>query len=66
MLASEDSAKATETWTVILVIVLLLMMYRAPFLAMIPLLTVSVSGAIALKLLSIAAVWGWVDLFNGN
>lgn len=65
MLASEDSAKATETWTVILVIVLLLMMYRAPFLAMIPLLTVSVSGAIALKLLSIAAVWGWVDLFNG-
>lgn len=65
MIASENSAKATETWTVILVIVLLLLMYRAPFLAMIPLLTVSVSGAISLKLLSIAAVWGWVDLFNG-
>lgn len=65
MVASENSAKATETWTVILVIVLLLLMYRAPFLAMIPLLTVSVSGAISLKLLSIAAAWGWVDLFNG-
>lgn len=65
MMASEESSKATEKWTVILVIVLLLLMYRAPFLAMIPLLTVSVSGAIALKLLSIAAGFGWVNLFNG-
>lgn len=65
MMASEESSKATEKWTVILVIVLLLLMYRAPFLAMIPLLTVSVSGAIALKLLSIAASFGWVNLFNG-
>lgn len=65
MMASEESSKATEKWTVILVIVLLLLMYRAPFLAMIPLLTVSVSGAIALKLLSIAASFGWVSLFNG-
>ena len=65
ILESQRSAKATETWTVILVIVLLLFLYRAPFLAMIPLVTVGVSGTIALKLLSIAALWGWLDLFNG-
>ena len=65
MVAQESSAKATETWTVILVIALLLLMYRAPLLALIPLITVSISGTIALKLLAIAAGFGWVTLFNG-
>ena len=65
MKAAKDSATATERWTVILVIVLLLAIYRAPLLAMIPLLTVAVATEIARHLLSIFAGWGWVDLFAG-
>ena len=62
---ANNSAESTETWTVILVIFLLLIMYRAPLLAVIPLLTVAVAGAISISLLSIAAELGWVRLFNG-
>lgn len=65
MMESQKSAKATETWTVLLVIILLLVMYRAPLLSMIPLITVSVSGTISLSLLAVAASLGWVHLFNG-
>ena len=65
MMESQKSARATEKWTVLLVIFLLLIMYRAPLLSMIPLITVSVSGTISLSLLAIAAKFGWVHLFNG-
>ncbi len=65
MMESQKSARATEKWTVLLVIILLLIMYRAPLLSMIPLVTVSVSGTISLSLLAIAAKLGWVHLFNG-
>ncbi len=65
MMESQKSSRATEKWTVLLVIVLLLIMYRAPLLSMIPLITVSVSGTISLSLLAIAAKLGWVHLFNG-
>lgn len=65
MTESLRSAKATEKWTVILVVVLLIMIYRAPLLALIPLITVGVSTDISLKLLSIAAEQGWLELFNG-
>ncbi|HIK95027.1 MAG TPA: MMPL family transporter [Planctomycetes bacterium] len=62
---AKNSAESTETWTVILVIFLLLIMYRAPLLAVIPLLTVAVAGTVSIKLLSIAAEHNWVRLFNG-
>lgn len=62
---AKNSAQSTENWTVILVVGLLIAIYRAPALAMIPLLTVAVSTAVALSVLSIAAQAGIVSLFNG-
>jgi len=63
--AANQSAEATETWTVLLVILLLIIIYRAPILALIPLFTVFVSVKIALSVLAILASWGWVGLFSG-
>lgn len=62
---ADNSAAATEKWTVILVIILLLAMYRAPLLALIPLLTVAVASALSVNLLSIGAKYGIVRLFSG-
>jgi RND superfamily putative drug exporter len=60
-----DSSKATELWTVLLVIILLIVIYRSPVLALIPLLTVGVATEFSLKLLALLAQNGWVGLFNG-
>jgi RND superfamily putative drug exporter len=65
MLESAKSAKSTEHWTVILVVVLLIAIYRAPMLAFIPLLTVAVATAVSRSLLAILAQHGIVSLFNG-
>lgn len=62
---SNSSAQSTERWTVILVVLLLIMIYRAPLLALIPLLTVVVATATSLSLLAVGAGLGWVTLFNG-
>ncbi len=62
---SRKSAKSTEDWTVILVIVLLIAIYRAPALAFIPLVTVGVATAVSKHLLAIGAQLGIVSLFNG-
>lgn len=62
---SASSAQSTERWTVILVVVLLIMIYRAPLLALIPLLTVVVATATSLALLAVGAGLGWITLFNG-
>jgi len=62
---ASNSAKSTEKWTVILVVGLLIAIYRAPALAMIPLITVAVSTAVSLTLLAIAAQAGIISLFNG-
>ncbi len=62
---SRNSAKSTEKWTVILVVGLLIVIYRAPALAMIPLITVAVSTVISMKLLILMAQAGWITLFNG-
>ncbi len=62
---ASNSAKSTEKWTVILVVGLLILIYRAPALAMIPLITVAVSTAVSLTLLAIAAKAGIISLFNG-
>jgi RND superfamily putative drug exporter len=63
--AARASADASHLWTVILVIVLLLAIYRAPVMALIPLVTVYVSAKIAVLLLALLARQGAVDLFNG-
>jgi RND superfamily putative drug exporter len=63
--AAQKSADATQLATICLVIILLLAIYRAPILAVIPLLTVFVSVEIALHILCILAKWGYVTLFGG-
>jgi RND superfamily putative drug exporter len=63
--AAQHSADATLLATTVLVIVLLFAIYRAPILAVIPLLTVFVSVEIALHLLCILAKAGYVTLFGG-
>jgi len=66
-LAARDSAKATENLTVFLVIFLLVAIYRAPMLALIPLITVGVSVRLAMSLLTLMAQKGveWTILFPG-
>jgi uncharacterized membrane protein YdfJ with MMPL/SSD domain len=62
---AEKSADATHFWTLVLVVVLLLLIYRAPLLVLIPLATVFVSVELALDLLAILAREGYVGLFSG-
>ncbi len=63
--AMAESSRSTEKWTFILVITLLVVIYRAPFLAVIPLFTVFVAVSVALSLLAILAGQGWLGLFDG-
>uniref|UniRef100_A0A7C2P7H9 MMPL family transporter n=1 Tax=Schlesneria paludicola TaxID=360056 RepID=A0A7C2P7H9_9PLAN len=65
LVAAKDSAKATEHLTVVLVIALLILIYRAPLLALIPLMTVAVAVRLTMKLLCLMAEQGWVVLFSG-
>ena len=65
MRAATESSKATELWTVILVVALLLIIYRAPILAIIPLATVAVATNFSLAFLTVLADHGIVSLFNG-
>ena len=55
--AANKSADSTESWTMILVIGLLLAIYRAPFIALIPLVCVFISVQISMSLL-ILMTWG--------
>lgn len=64
-LAQLQSARATERLTFVLVIGLLVVIYRAPLLALIPLATVFVSVQLARDLLAIAAHAGYLTLFAG-
>jgi RND superfamily putative drug exporter len=63
--AQLQSARATELLTVALVIGLLVLIYRAPLLALIPLATVFVSVQVSISLLAILARAGGVTLFQG-
>ncbi|MCA9038812.1 MAG: MMPL family transporter [Planctomycetaceae bacterium] len=63
--AAQQSASATELWTVLLVVILLILIYRAPFLALIPLITVYIATNFALKFLALLAGWNIIGLFNG-
>ncbi|MFO0917211.1 MAG: MMPL family transporter [Planctomycetaceae bacterium] len=63
--AAKISANATEHLTIVLVVILLMLIYRAPLLAFIPLATVAVSVKLTMLLLQIGAERGWVILFQG-
>jgi putative drug exporter of the RND superfamily len=63
--AQLQSARATHILTVVLVIALLLLLYRAPLLALIPLATVFLAVQVALQLLAILAGAGFLTLFQG-
>ncbi len=65
LLAATESSKNTEKWTVILVLLLLVTLYRAPLIAAIPLITVAVATEISLKLLAILAQYKIIGLFEG-
>ena len=56
--AEEETAHNIEFWTIGIVIVLLLVIYRAPLVALIPLLTVFVSVSIAVPALAWLAQFG--------
>ncbi|ODA35001.1 MMPL family transporter [Planctopirus hydrillae] len=64
LVTADASAKATELLTVVLVIFLLIAIYRAPLLAIIPLLTVFVSVELSLCLLRLLADYRFVVLFQ--
>ena len=64
-LASEMSAAGTEQWTIVLVLALTLAVYRAPLLALIPLITLYFAMLVALKTLALLAGAGIVEVFTG-
>lgn len=64
-LGSDRSAAATERWTVVLVVLLTLIVFRAPLLALIPLIALVVSMEAALKLLALLAQAGVIEVFRG-
>lgn len=61
LVAGKESASATERATVFLVVILLLIIYRAPVLAAIPLFTVAVSVIIAKSLVVLLAQVPWLN-----
>ncbi len=63
--AERESAERTEIATRFLIVVLLLILYRAPLLAMVPLFTVGLAVEFSLSLLTHLANLGWIGLFNG-
>lgn len=65
--AQRESAESTEKWTGLLVIGLLLIIYRAPLLALIPLLSVFISTQISLSLITLLGKYsnGLFDPFAG-
>ena len=63
--AEKESARNTSRLTIILVVALLLIIYRAPLVAMIPLLTLFVSVDISLHILALLAKGGYISVFAG-
>ncbi len=60
-----ESANVVEIATLLLVVVLLVFIYRAPLPALIPLVTVYIAVKLSLKLMSILALHDVVGLFDG-
>jgi len=65
IMAEADSAKKTDFITKFLCIALLLVIYRAPILAFIPLLTVGITVPLAVHLLLIMAKYNLAGMFTG-
>ncbi len=63
--ASEASAAGTELWTIILVVGLTLAVYRAPLLALIPLITLYFTMSVSLRTLALLADAGVIGVFKG-
>lgn len=63
--AERESAKNTSRLTIILVVALLLIIYRAPLVATIPLLTLFMSVDISLHVLALLAKWKYISVFSG-
>ncbi len=64
-LAELQSVRATMFLTVVMVVVLLILIYRAPLLALIPLATVAIAVQISLNILALLADAGYLTLFQG-
>jgi RND superfamily putative drug exporter len=62
--ACGDSLEGTTLATVILVVIVLLAVYRAPLLALVPLVTIGVSVWVSLKVLALATLLPGVHLVN--
>ncbi len=64
-LAARESIRNTETTTIVMVISILLLVYRAPGLVLVPLVTIGVSVAVAMDLVALLAEYGirfqWFD-----
>lgn len=65
MQAEVQSARSIEFWTVWIIIGLLLIVYRRPLVAMLPLITLYCAVQIALGILTLLALAGHIDLFEG-
>ena len=63
--ASHNSAEAIAKWTIILVVSLTLIVFRAPLLAVIPLITLFFAMDVALKSMALLAEAGIIGLFKG-
>lgn len=63
--AERQSTTNTELFTKVLVILLLLMIYRAPLLVIIPLVTVGLTVETTTCLLRHLAALGWISMFSG-
>jgi len=61
-----QSADNIHTWTIWLVVGLLLIVYRAPILALIPLVTLFVAVETTLKLTAVLAGAGYLGVFSGQ
>ncbi len=63
--AVTKSTQAIRTWTIWLVLLLLLVVFRAPLIAAIPLATMFCAVEVSLNLLSILAAAGYLHVFDG-
>lgn len=63
--AQEKSGDAIRSWTIWIVIALLLVVFRAPLLAAVPLITLYVAVEVSLDLLAMLADAGYIRVFEG-